>query len=218
MRRIPAEPVPVARRLPAHERRASILEVASELFAERGLHGVSVDEIAQGVGVSPAVLYRHFSSKESLYTEVLHYLACQREDYVQVVVQSTGSFPEVLRGLARIFAEGIRQHPALLRLELFSLLEGHAAAREFFDIRWKMFTDYIEITLEERNRQGNGPGVGPRAAALMFQGMLREVLMVKCLPESGRFEALALDTLVDEAVTLFLAVIGETAQAPVSDQ
>ncbi|HKJ87281.1 MAG TPA: helix-turn-helix domain-containing protein, partial [Gammaproteobacteria bacterium] len=61
----------MARRLKAGERRASILAVAKVLFADRGYHGVSVDEIAGRLGVSPAVLYRHFDSKEALYEAAL---------------------------------------------------------------------------------------------------------------------------------------------------
>ena len=53
-------------RLPGPERRESILIAAQRLFAEHGYHGVSIDEIAREVDVSPAILYRHFKSKKIL--------------------------------------------------------------------------------------------------------------------------------------------------------
>ena len=110
------EPSPVAPRLPAPERRASIIAAARDLFAQKGLHGVSVDEIAAAVGVSPAVLYRHFDSKQDLYTAVIEELAGQREDYVRVVVEGGDDFPGVLLGLTRVFVRGIVRQPALLRM------------------------------------------------------------------------------------------------------
>ncbi|MCK4676270.1 MAG: helix-turn-helix transcriptional regulator, partial [Gammaproteobacteria bacterium] len=55
-------------RLSGPERRESILSAAQGLFASKGFHGVSVDEIARAVNVSPAILYRHFDSKQTLYT------------------------------------------------------------------------------------------------------------------------------------------------------
>ncbi|MFV1985397.1 MAG: TetR/AcrR family transcriptional regulator, partial [Thiohalomonadales bacterium] len=47
----------MTKRLKPAERRASILAVSKVLFADSGYHGVSVDEIAKRLGVSPAVLY-----------------------------------------------------------------------------------------------------------------------------------------------------------------
>lgn len=55
----------------AAERRETILRAAADLFAERGYRGASVDEIARRSGVTPPVLYEHFSSKRDLYRELL---------------------------------------------------------------------------------------------------------------------------------------------------
>ena len=45
----------LSQRLPAQQRRDSILLAAQNLFAEKGYHGVSIDEIAREVNVSPAI-------------------------------------------------------------------------------------------------------------------------------------------------------------------
>jgi AcrR family transcriptional regulator len=52
-------------------RRAQILREASRLFAERGFHGVGVDEIGAAVGISGPALYRHFPGKDAMLTELL---------------------------------------------------------------------------------------------------------------------------------------------------
>jgi len=44
-----------------------MLDVAYRVFAERGYHGASMDEIALGVGVTKPMLYSYFGSKEGLY-------------------------------------------------------------------------------------------------------------------------------------------------------
>lgn len=54
------------RRLPALQRRAQILEIARELFSREGIDETSMRNIAGRAGVSPAVLYRHFSDKDAL--------------------------------------------------------------------------------------------------------------------------------------------------------
>jgi AcrR family transcriptional regulator len=62
---------PPRRRLSAAERRAQILAAATGLIAERGYADAPIDAIARAAGVSPPVLYDHFSSKLALYEAVL---------------------------------------------------------------------------------------------------------------------------------------------------
>jgi AcrR family transcriptional regulator len=197
----------LVKRLSADERRASIMEAAKRLFAQNGFHGVSIDEIVKSVGVSPAILYRHFSSKEQLYQAVLHEFSCTRESYVETVVDDDTGFENVLRGMTRVFVTSIVKNPDLLKMELHSQLEGSDASREFFLNRWKSFTDYIEYNLTELQSQGKIEKINVQAAALMYQGMIREVLLLKCLPLKDRFENTSIDDLVNELIYLFLKVI-----------
>lgn len=56
---------------PAPTRRERILQEAARLFAERGFHGVGVDEIGAAVGISGPGLYRHFAGKDAMLAELL---------------------------------------------------------------------------------------------------------------------------------------------------
>ena len=196
-------------RLPGPERRDSILKAAQRLFAEKGYHGVSIDEIAREVNVSPSILYRHFKSKQVLYDAVLQALSAQRESYVQTVINSGTSFEDVLTGMTQVYIKSITDNPDLLRIELQSLLDKNPATSDFFKNRWKSFTDYIEFSLNERlpydrpNRE-----ITILTAALMFQGMLREALYAKCIFHTPRYQELELNELTDYLVTLFFRAIG----------
>ncbi|MCD0449979.1 TetR/AcrR family transcriptional regulator [Actinocorallia sp. API 0066] len=53
------------------ERRAQILTAATDLFAGRGFHGVSIHELGAAVGLTGPALYRHFKGKEALLAEIL---------------------------------------------------------------------------------------------------------------------------------------------------
>ena len=68
-----SEPAGPASRRPAGrpDRRAQILATAAELFAHRGFHGVSIDELGAAVGVSGPALYRYFPSKDAMLSEML---------------------------------------------------------------------------------------------------------------------------------------------------
>jgi AcrR family transcriptional regulator len=58
-------------RLPANERRQAIVEAVRGVFAEKGFHGTKTRELAKAAGVSEALIYKHFPSKESLYAAML---------------------------------------------------------------------------------------------------------------------------------------------------
>ena len=60
-----------ASRPSAPTRREQILTAAARLFAERGFHGVGVDEIGAAVGISGPGIYRHFAGKEAMLAELL---------------------------------------------------------------------------------------------------------------------------------------------------
>jgi AcrR family transcriptional regulator len=58
-------------RLPAEQRRSQLLAVACDVFADRGFHATSMDDVAEAAGVTKPVLYQHFPSKRALYRELL---------------------------------------------------------------------------------------------------------------------------------------------------
>ena len=58
-------------RLPAPRRKEQLLDVALHVFAERGFHLTSMNDVADAAGVTKPVLYQHFPSKRALYLELL---------------------------------------------------------------------------------------------------------------------------------------------------
>src|SRR5664280_430299 len=72
MRAVPSSPDTLLEghrpgRVPRAVRAEQLLGVADRLFAERGFHGASMDELARRAGISKPVIYDHFGSKEQLF-------------------------------------------------------------------------------------------------------------------------------------------------------
>ena len=59
-------------RLSAEARKEAIVAAVQDVFAEKGFDGTTTRELAKAAGVSEALLYKHFPSKESLYAAMLH--------------------------------------------------------------------------------------------------------------------------------------------------
>jgi len=72
MRSVPARAVAAKQRRNAEATKVVILDAALKEFAERGLAGARMDEIAKIAAVNKALLYYYFKSKEQLFIGVIH--------------------------------------------------------------------------------------------------------------------------------------------------
>jgi AcrR family transcriptional regulator len=78
------------KRLSGEERRAAILDSALAVFAERGYHASSIDDIAREGGVSKALIYEHFDSKQKLYEELLEQHAGELFEQLAAAMEEAG--------------------------------------------------------------------------------------------------------------------------------
>lgn len=91
-------------RLPAAERRRQLLDEALAVFATRGYHQSSMNEVAEAAGVTKPVLYQHFGSKRDLYRELLRDVGDQlREQVSKAAVEAPGPREQVEEGFAAYF-------------------------------------------------------------------------------------------------------------------
>jgi AcrR family transcriptional regulator len=88
------------KRLTAGERRVAIQSSALEVFAERGYHTTSIDDIARAAGISKALIYEHFASKQELHADLLEVQASELYRRVAKAVEAV----EAESGSARLTA------------------------------------------------------------------------------------------------------------------
>ena len=93
-----------------------IERAAAEVFAERGYHGASIDEICRRSGVTPPVLYDHFASKLALHKRLLERT---RDELLQVwSVHLAGDDPaeERIPRALDAWARYVEEHPYVPRM------------------------------------------------------------------------------------------------------
>ena len=114
-------------------RRLEILGAAANLFAARGFHGVSIEDIGGAVGVSGPALYRHFSGKEALLAEMLLGISSRLRESAAAVVTSPGGPEETLDALLNVQITFALEQPALITVHDREL--GNVPERERRQIR-----------------------------------------------------------------------------------
>ncbi|MEV0119101.1 TetR/AcrR family transcriptional regulator [Streptomyces sp. NPDC050844] len=94
------------RRVPRQEREQQIIDVAVRVFAKRGYHAASVDEIAELAGISKPMVYLYLDSKEGLFLACLSREADRLVAAFQGAARAGGAAPELRlhAGLSAFFA------------------------------------------------------------------------------------------------------------------
>ena len=103
--------------------RQRILDQALRLFSAHGYHGVSIRDIAQACGLSNAVLYYHFGSKQKLYFEVLKEHIATLTCHLREAGAVGGSCRERLASMARAYAQMILEYQDTAQLMLRDLAQ-----------------------------------------------------------------------------------------------
>jgi AcrR family transcriptional regulator len=167
--------IPVGRKS-KEERREEILEAALDVFAERGYHGASTEEIARRAGISQPYIFRLFGTKKDLFIAVD--MRCFRQTVEKFQRAAEGlRGQEALHAIGAAYRELLEHDPRYLR----SQMAAYAAC------------DDPEICTAVRNAFGDlvvyverVSGAGPEEVAQFFAGgMLLNVLSSMGLQDSA---------------------------------
>jgi AcrR family transcriptional regulator len=153
----------VSVRLPAARRRDQLLDVALDVFAAKGFHATSMDDVAEAAGVTKPVVYQHFRSKRALYMELLDEVGTQlRDAIVKAGTAAGGPRRQVEAGCAAYFRFVAERRSA------FRLMFGGGARRdeEFADAVRQVeesiadtVAGFIEADIDDEHRRILGHAV-----------------------------------------------------------
>jgi AcrR family transcriptional regulator len=115
---------PRRRRLPAAERRETILRAASAVFAESGYRAAKVSEVAARVGVTEPVIFQNFGSKAALFAAVIERAAAEVRAALDALPATAGPATGLL---AHVLAGGPHGHAAGPQARHERAPAGHAA-------------------------------------------------------------------------------------------
>jgi AcrR family transcriptional regulator len=131
----------VSPRLPAARRRRQLLDVALQVFAERGFHDTSMNDVAEAAGVTKPVLYQHFRSKRELFGELLADVGRELQEAITKAVTAAQTSRQMVDlGFAAYFNYVHAHHDA------FVLFYGHGFAG---DDEFAGLVQQVEDTLAE---------------------------------------------------------------------
>jgi AcrR family transcriptional regulator len=111
------------KRLPAEERSKQILKSAVRVFARSNYRAAKVADIAAEAGVSEALLYKFFESKQAIFLEILQHMSERIVAAWQEEVDREEDATRALRNMGTTYYERMRKHPEELRVQFQAISE-----------------------------------------------------------------------------------------------
>ena len=163
---------------PVTPRRQQILDIAADLFAARGFHGVSVAELGSACGISGPALYKHFESKDAMLAEMLVSISETLLAEGRSRVAGADGPREALEALVEWHIQFAIEHPALIVVQDRDWSSLPDEARERVRALQRAYVD-VWATQVRRFHTGLSPEASRTRAHVLF-GLLNST------PHSGR--------------------------------
>lgn len=161
-------------RLAAADRRQEILASSLRVFARLGFEGATSKELAKAAGVSEALLYKYFPTKEALYQDLVQLLGSNKDSLVKLLTRGTPgaeSFIQTFYCLARFILvgpPGRAKDDSIDRLMGQSLLGDGAFASAILESLFVPMVPHLAKSLEAARSSGDVEGEIESAEALCF--------------------------------------------------
>jgi TetR/AcrR family transcriptional regulator len=169
---------PLQHRMSATDRQRQLLETALNVFSRKGFKGSTTKEIAAGAGVTEAIIFQHFPSKEALYSAVLelHLDTEEEQKWIREILECMERKDD--EGLIQSFIlhvlQGYRINAALQRVILFAALEGHEQGLMRLHQQFSPIYERLKEYIGSRQKEGALIDLDPHSILIGFGGIAHQ--------------------------------------------
>ena len=132
--------------------RQRLLDIAEQLFAERGFYGVSIAAIASEVGLTKQGLLHYFNSKEKLYGTIVQRISDDFQDHQREALQASEDPAERLEKFYAALAEPTETNVQRTRLLMRELLDNNERAAKAENWYLRPFLDRLISMVKDVNK------------------------------------------------------------------
>src|SRR5215471_4319819 len=169
-----AQPFKLVDRFPADSRKQQIVETVLELVTARGTEAVSMQLVADAIGVTQPAVFRHFPTKEAMWLTVVDWL----EQHLVAIYSAADSGDAGLVVLSRMFLEHVKlieRYPALAKLVFSDHLRlQYPSLQARFGKIHKAYAARLAVVIDRAKSDGAvGDFVVAKDAATMFLSLIQ---------------------------------------------
>jgi AcrR family transcriptional regulator len=161
------------------ERQSEIIRVAVELAAEKGVDGVTTQDMADAMKVTQGAIFKHFATKDDIWVGAMQWI---RDRLMSVLEKAASQATDPLDAIERMFfahIDFIARHPAIPRVLFSDLLHRkNSKLRELVQTIISGYENKIANFLEAAKQQDMvSPELDSKSAAVLYIGMIQGLVM-----------------------------------------
>jgi len=150
----------------SQDTRQAILQAATRLFAQKGITGVSVKEIAQAAGANPALLFYYFQNKQQLYSSLIQEAGVFVSQGFEKLLKEKKDPLKKLTQALDFFLDTLQNHPDLVRMAVREMYGfGELNPEQLLEMQRLAVSPFEEI-IRQGIQQGVFRAVDPKIAAI----------------------------------------------------
>ncbi len=196
-------------RLKGEDRRRQLIRAATQVFSLHGFRGTTMRRLAAEAGVSEAMFYHHFPSKEVLYDAILEEkINSAKQLFYPVDATRAKRDREVLDTIVGNILSESANDVSFMRMIIFGALEGNELSQRFTEKHMQEFYRFLGSFLDERMRDGAMRTMDGRIAAQLLVGMAHMTALYREVYKDPVMRETDVQALKDIIVNLFLHGVG----------
>lgn len=167
-------------RMSGDKRRLQILQTAFDLFSRKGFSGTTTKDIAKAAGVSEAMVFKHFATKDELYGALIEAKTCDdglskrpwEENQPMIDAMEAKDDFGVFYHFALKALNKQQQDIAFMRMIFYSALEEHEIAERFFQDFVGEIYKFLGGYVKQRQKDKAFRKIDPRIVVRSMMGMM----------------------------------------------
>ncbi len=186
--------------IPKGARKEEIIRAAANLFSQKSYHDVTMDDIAEKVGVAKGTIYLYFDSKEKLYLEIMEETYEEIESILEKETAKSDPAPMKLKKVLGLIFKFYLQNLDVLRI--LSRDETHLI-REHYELteHWRLRRIKLyEKILEKGINEGSFRPSNTELTALIIFGLVRSVMFYYKSEKSAESIAEEVFSMISEGI------------------
>jgi len=162
------------------QRRRDILDAAEAVFAAKGFHAASIEQIARKAEYATGTVYLYFQDKEALYIELLGEKIRELLETIRRHVADVSDPVEALKILVRVRMDYFGRHRAFFRIYAREGMNRYEQRRDRWTGVTRTYEEYLDLLarlIQSAQRRGRFRKGEPRLYAVALSGMMIQLTL-----------------------------------------
>jgi AcrR family transcriptional regulator len=167
----------------AEQRRLETVETLIDLAAEQNPSSISTQALADKMGLTQGAIFRHFPTKESIFSGVMGWVAERLMKHIHKAIKSEDSVIDKLQSMFLAHISFVSKHPGIPRI-LFGELQHDkdSVPKQMVKKLIVQYADLLQDIMQAGQEKGElNPDLDIEAATLLFIGSIQGLVMQSML-------------------------------------